>query len=403
MTGVSVIIVSRNRPAAVSRCLAGLRQSDHPDFEVVVVADPAGLIVAGAGIKAIAYDRPNISVARNLGLAAASGAVVAFIDDDAVPEPTWLTRLVTAFDDPAVSAAAGYVRGRDGIALEWQAQVMDKRGQAQPLVCDAAWTTVHHGRAGLGIVTIGTNMAVRRDVLLRMGGFDPAYRYFLDESDVNMRLAVAGHGTAIVPLAQVHHASAASERRRSDRAPLSLNELGASTAVFLRKYAQESDRAGALDALRLKHRQTALRRMVSGRMEPRDVKRLLATLEQGIRDGLARRIADLPPIPAATAPFLPFSGTGPKPGAVFAGWFWNRRRLHADALRLRAAGTIVTVMTFTPSALHHHMRFSDSGFWEQRGGVFGRSSPSGPLVRFTRLRDRIRRECAGLASFRPLD
>lgn len=120
MTGgpvaVSVVVVSRGRPGDLLCCLGALAQQTHPRFEVVVVADPAGLAAVGrsglAGrLKTVGFDRPNISEARNLGIAASAGAVVAFIDDDAVAEPGWLKALALPFADPEVAAAGGYVRG----------------------------------------------------------------------------------------------------------------------------------------------------------------------------------------------------------------------------------------------------------------------------------------------------
>jgi GT2 family glycosyltransferase len=68
--------------------------------------------------------------------------------------------------------------------------------------------------AGFVVKTEGTNCAFRRDVLAGLGGFDPAFRYFLDETDVNLRLAEAGARTVIVPRALVHHGSAASRSGR---------------------------------------------------------------------------------------------------------------------------------------------------------------------------------------------
>ncbi|MCB2152739.1 MAG: glycosyltransferase, partial [Rhodobacteraceae bacterium] len=59
--------------------------------------------------------------ARNLGLAAAAGEIVAFIDDDAVPEPRWLARLTAPFADPGIAAAGGFVVGRNGISFQWRA------------------------------------------------------------------------------------------------------------------------------------------------------------------------------------------------------------------------------------------------------------------------------------------
>ena len=94
---VSVIVVSRGRPKALLRCLTGLGQVLYPAFEIIVVADPAGMTALqpdwAGRIKAVGFDQPNISAARNLGVAQAAGDIVAFIDDDAVPEPGWLIHL----------------------------------------------------------------------------------------------------------------------------------------------------------------------------------------------------------------------------------------------------------------------------------------------------------------------
>ena len=92
-TSVSVVIVSRGRPAALIRCLTGVSQLTYPVFEVIVVADPAGIDAASISthadhLKLVPFDEANISKARNAGIAASAGEIVAFIDDDAVPEPT---------------------------------------------------------------------------------------------------------------------------------------------------------------------------------------------------------------------------------------------------------------------------------------------------------------------------
>ena len=181
-----------------------------------------------------------------------------------------------------------------------------------------------------------------------------------------------------------------------------MSEVGASTAVFLRKHAPEVGRAGLLSALVGRHRRTALKRMMSGRIEPRDVVRLMATLDLGIADGMVRDIAPLPVIGAAARPFLTFGPTGPMPGRVLAGWAWHSTALRAEARRLRAAGTIVTLFAFTPTLWQHRASFHPDGYWEQRGGLFRLSDATGSLFLWIRLRDRVERECARLASLRPV-
>ena len=167
---VSIVVVSRHRPAALMRCLTGISQLDYPGFEVIVVACPAGLAALGQRadadlIKQVPYDEPNISAARNLGISRAAGEIVAFIDDDAVPEPLWLTHLAAPFDIAEVAAAGGFVIGRNGITFQWTARTVDATGQATPLDVSDTQPTVLHPTPDRAIKTEGTNMALRRDVL----------------------------------------------------------------------------------------------------------------------------------------------------------------------------------------------------------------------------------------------
>ncbi len=206
MRPVSVIIVSHGREAALKRCLKALRQLLYPTFEVVVVADRPTLaalqgLPQAMGIKTAPCDAQNISLARNIGLGLAAGEVVAFIDDDAVPEPTWLTHLAAVFDDAEVAAAGGYVRGRNGISWQWRGAWVDGCGVRHALPLEGERPTVLHPGPGRAVKTEGTNMAFRREVIAGIGGFDPAFRFFLDETDLNLRLARAGLATALVPLA----------------------------------------------------------------------------------------------------------------------------------------------------------------------------------------------------------
>ena len=401
---VSVVVVSRHRPGELVCCIKGLAQSDHPMIEVIVVADATGLAAAQAAapgpIKGAVFDAPNISAARNIGLGLAAGAVVAFIDDDAVPEPTWASRLTAPFADPQVAAAGGFVRGRNGISYQWQARTVDETGQPSPLAVGRA-ASLHQGTGGRAIKTEGTNMAFRRSVLAEMGGFDPALQFYMDETDVNLRLAAMGAVTAIVPGAEVHHAFAASARRSADRVPLSLHDIGASTMVVLRKHAPPHTHGGALAALRAEQRARLLRLVVGGQLEPRDVALLMATLERGVAAGLAVTPAPLPPIGAAAAAFCRLQGTGPRPGRVVAGWWFQKAALRADAMR--RTGEIVTVLRFTPTALYHRMRFHADGYWEQTGGLWGRAERQGRLIRPLRFQPRVAQECARLASVRPVD
>ncbi len=402
----SVIVVSRHRPQALRLCLMALMQQDHPGFELIVVADPeaalqaAAQLGAGPGRRVLPFDAANISAARNLGLCHAAGEVVAFIDDDAVAEPSWLSRLTAAFARPEVVAATGFVRGRNGLSLQWQAGEVDNRGQDHPLAVTGPVSLA--GTPRRAVKTQGTNCAFRRAVLMTIGGFDPALRFYLDEADVNLRLAGLGL-TAIRPDAEVLHGYAASARRRADRVPLSLHEIAASTAVFLRRHAPGEDLAPARAGLETREEARIAGHLAAGRLDAAAADALRRSLAAGWGDGLSRALPDLAALtPAGVGGFAALPGTGPRPGIVLAGRFWSLPRLKARARRLVAAGCIVTVICLSPTARPHRLRFHPDGFWLQTGGMFGQSLREGPRLRLTGFRRRVAIESARIALTRPI-
>ncbi|MGR3466506.1 MAG: glycosyltransferase family 2 protein [Shimia sp.] len=371
--GLSVVIVSRERPAALLRCLAGLRQQTLPTFEVVVVACPAGIAAldGASGVKAVPFDRPNISVARNLGIARAAGEIVAFIDDDAVPEPGWLHHVLAGFG-PDIAALGGTVLGRNGISRQWAPRAFDARLDERPLPDVAGVPDVPEGFA---VKTEGTNMAVRREVLVALGGFDAAYAFYLDETDLNLRLAQGGYRTALAPQAVVHHGFAPSARRRADRVPRTLVPIGASLAAFFARHAPDYRDEGLARERAAQHRRL-LRHMAAGALMPGDVARLLAGFDEGVGQAPAERgeALNLSPPP----PFHPFPNNPPTGFTCIAGRWHQRRSAMASAQQARARGEVVHLLVLSPTARPHWVRFeADSGIWIQSGGVFGRAIRSG--------------------------
>jgi hypothetical protein len=294
-------------------------------------------------------------------------------------------------------AATGFVRGRNGISYQWKACEVDAFGFDHPLPDHAA---SYPGTPLRAVKTQGTNCAFRRAALLAIGGFDPAFRFFLDEADVNLQLA--GHGlTAVVPDAQVHHGFAASERRRSDRVPTSLHEIAASIAVFLRRHAPDAVEQETIPAIEAQRSRVAdLRR--ARRVTEGEASALLASLATGWDDGMARPLRPMRASAEPDAAFLQLPTTGPRAGHVLAGRSWQRHHLLSEAAKAVASGQIVTVICLSPSPRAHRMAFTDQGFWLQTGGLFGWSTRQGPRLRFTPFRARIAEETARVAAFRPV-
>jgi GT2 family glycosyltransferase len=392
----SVVIVSRGRPELLRRCLVGLDQQDHSEFEIVVVADAEGITsVERMGwsdrVKALRFDQANISVARNRGIAEAAAPVVAFVDDDAVPEYDWLRRLTAPITEGRADAAGGFVIGRNGISFQWTAREVYADTTSKEIEVDPYEETILTGCSGKSIKTEGTNMAFRRDLLIEMGGFDPGFRYFLDETDLNMRLAQRGARTAIVPLARVHHGFAVSDRRQADRAPRDLAPVGASLARFLARHGEGVDRDKVYRAEREKYRVALVVHMVAGRILPSAVGGILHSFDKG----WATPATDEPA--PAFAEVTSFKRFVPRAGAtsehrVIWGWLSQLAGLRRRARETVAEGKRVTVYAFSLTSLYHRRRFDPEGYWEQRGGLFGRSLRTDPIFRYWRRAERARRE-----------
>ncbi len=111
-TRVSVVIPSYRRPGLLARCLTGVSALERRPEEVVVVrriddVDTQQLLQDIAGVMVVTVSEPGVLAAMTAGVAASSGGIIAFIDDDAVPRADWLTALIRQFEDTRVGAVGG--------------------------------------------------------------------------------------------------------------------------------------------------------------------------------------------------------------------------------------------------------------------------------------------------------
>jgi len=295
-----------------------------------------------------------------------------------------------------LAAAGGFVRGRNGISYQWTAEAIGQTGDSERI--DIHKTTVLEGTEYRAIKTQGTNCAFRRDVLVQLGGFDENYHFFMDETDLNVRIGQAGFLTAIVPDAEVQHGFAQSARRTQNRAPKSLFDIGASRAYFLKKFGQDTAKT---DRFKAYQRARLLRHMVGGELEPSDISRLMRSLELGAAEGLKRE-SILPQNLDLQDVFLAFAETPVTGHQVLFGRRRIRRTLFSTACDHIARGQPVTVMVFSRSALYHRRWFHPDGFWVQSGGLYGKSDRSDPIYRRYSTRARAERECQMLAKTRDI-
>jgi GT2 family glycosyltransferase len=186
---LSVIVCTRGRPGPLfSRCLAALAAQSDPADEVIVVDnnDPDA-VEAGRSIRRAVQEafpsaryvqetRPGLSAARNAGVRAATGSLIAFTDDDVEAHPDWVLRLRRAFTDPKVLAVTGLVLPAELDTAAQRAFETGMGGFSQgyaPLRFDHRFFAEHLGR-GVPVwrVGAGANMAFRAAAFADLGLFD---------------------------------------------------------------------------------------------------------------------------------------------------------------------------------------------------------------------------------------
>ncbi len=364
---VSVVIVSHSRPSDLKDCIASLAHQTYENFEVVVVADYQPDIFPES-YKFAELSEQNISRARNIGISLAAGEIIAFCDDDARPDPVWLERMVVPFQLENIASAAGFSRGRNGFSLQWHGYRFDRRGADLPLTPEPSPPyTVYPADPETPVKLIGTNMAIRRAALEQVGGFDESYRFYHEETDLKLRLDLAGYSCAIVPEAQIHHVFAASPRRRADRVPTDLSEIAASAAYFINRYSSDF----AADVERFRNlRKTWLSRLIRRKaITKEEFAKLSHDLDTGIEAGKARQ-QQLATLDAAPQPFLPFS---PRftPHVVVVARYSQIKWARALARSLEKNGVSVSVIHIRASYKSFRARF-DTGIWMFAGGVWGK-------------------------------
>lgn len=216
---VSVVINTYNRAGHLRRCLDALAKQTYRNFEVVVVQGPCTdrtadvLAHFGDAITIAATETRILGVSRNVGIVHSRGELIAFTDDDAVPDPGWLANLVPAFDDQEVGAAGGMVYRLGDGSIEWRNGVLDQDGMLDPNRPEPGpFPALRGGR--LNTVT-GNCCMFRRKALEQIGGFDEEIAYMYDECDVVQRLALTGYKVVHRPGAVVYHEPARSAVREN--------------------------------------------------------------------------------------------------------------------------------------------------------------------------------------------
>jgi GT2 family glycosyltransferase len=202
----SIIICTANRCSSLQKTLISLKQSSYRKLEVTIVdasddTDVEQLVSKlkpdyGFKINYFYVSQKNISISRNVGIKNSIGEILFFLDDDAIAPPDWVEKSMDIYQKYGQNCA-----GVGGT-------VRDMTRPNQPL-------QFHHGITNIYSNTIairetnssnfndpkgpwfnglmGANSSYRRHCLTEINGYDEFFEYFLDETDVCLRLIRAGY------------------------------------------------------------------------------------------------------------------------------------------------------------------------------------------------------------------
>jgi GT2 family glycosyltransferase len=207
---VSIVIPTYRREELLCAALADVLALDYPDLEVLVVdqtpehapATRAFLASVADRVRLLRRDRPHLPAALNAGVAAAGGEIVLCLDDDVrIPQRSLVWCHARNYDDPAIGGVTGRI-----LDAATRAEAPYDARSADPVLgfFHTGWS--HRTRARV-YTAAGANMSFRRDLLVRLGGFDERFvgNAFRFENDTVLRLHRAGFGVVFEPDAEVLH------------------------------------------------------------------------------------------------------------------------------------------------------------------------------------------------------
>ncbi len=191
---VSIVIPAYNEEQSLPQTLRAALAQDYPDFEVIVVdnasTDKTSDVARSFGVKAVKEGNKGLLHARERGRLEATGDVIANIDADCLPDPTWLSRGVALFAHEGIAAVTGPYdyydapKGFRNFSLK-----------SQQYVYHAVNSMLQMRMVKRGAVLIGGNNFIRASVLERMGGYDTDIIFYGEDTDTAKRVSRFGKVT----------------------------------------------------------------------------------------------------------------------------------------------------------------------------------------------------------------
>jgi peptidoglycan/xylan/chitin deacetylase (PgdA/CDA1 family)/GT2 family glycosyltransferase len=197
LPSVSLVIPAYNEEEYLPLCLESIKKQDYTEqYEVIVVdnasTDDTARIALDWGAKVVYESKRSPACARQKGVEAATGEIIAFIDADSQAPACWLSTIVSRFvREPETVAISGPYAYCDAGRI---AKIASYAGSFINIIIDQLFRKAFNKGGAIW----GCNFAVRRSALLEIGGFDTSIRFYGEEYELSLRLKRAGKG-GIIP------------------------------------------------------------------------------------------------------------------------------------------------------------------------------------------------------------
>lgn len=199
---ISIVVCSYNGSRTIRDTLEGLKKLEYPNYEVIVVNDGSkdntAEIASEFDVHLISTENRGLSNARNTGMYASNGEIIAYIDDDAYPDPKWLTYLASTYLDSNFAGVGGHNLPPKKAELTSQCVANSPGGPCHVLLDDEVAEHIP-----------GCNMSFKKSVLMEIGGFDEVFRAAGDDVDICWRIQEKGYEIGF------HHSAFVWHHRRS--------------------------------------------------------------------------------------------------------------------------------------------------------------------------------------------
>jgi O-antigen biosynthesis protein len=196
---VSVVVASYNGGRTLEACLNSLSKLNYPDYEIILVDDGSTdgthqIAARFPNVRNLRQENLGLSAARNAGIKAATGEIVAFTDSDCRADEDWLYYLVGDMVRGGFTGMGGHNFLPPEDSPVAAAVLVSPGGPAHVMLTDQEAEHVP-----------GCNMAFYRWALEEINGFDPVFRKAGDDVDVCWRLQQRGGKIGFSPSGFVWH------------------------------------------------------------------------------------------------------------------------------------------------------------------------------------------------------